>query len=62
MNTYNVRAFADKIGVSFITLQRWDRQGKLKPLRTPGNRRLYTDEHLHQVLAEFLLQAWLANI
>lgn len=46
MNTYNVRQFADLIGVSVGTLQRWDRQGRLKPQRTPGNRRLYTDEHL----------------
>ena len=46
MSTYNVRQFADLIGVSVGTLQRWDRQGRLKPQRTPGNRRLYTDEHL----------------
>ena len=46
MNTYNVRQFASLIGVSVSTLQRWDRQGRLKPQRTPGNRRLYTDEHL----------------
>lgn len=46
MNTYNVRQFANLIGVSVNTLQRWDRQGRLKPQRTPGNRRLYTDEHL----------------
>ena len=35
INTYNVRQFAGLIGVSVKTLQ-----------RTPGNRRLYTDEHL----------------
>ena len=46
MNTYNVRQFANLIGVSVSTLQRWDRQGRLKPQRTPGNRRLYTDQHL----------------
>ena len=46
MNTYNVRQFANLVGVSVNTLQRWDRQGRLKPQRTPGNRRLYTDEHL----------------
>ena len=49
MNTYNVRQFADLIGVSVNTLQRWDRQGRLTPQRTPGNRRLYTDEHLSSV-------------
>ena len=46
MSAYNVRQFANLIGVSVGTLQRWDRQGRLKPQRTPGNRRLYTDEHL----------------
>ncbi|MDE0206689.1 MAG: IS607 family transposase [Candidatus Tectomicrobia bacterium] len=49
MNTYNVRQFADLIGVSVSTLQRWDRQGRLQPRRTPSNRRLYTDEHLARV-------------
>ena len=46
MNTYNVRQFANLIGVSVNTLQRWDREGRLKAQRTPGNRRVYTDEHL----------------
>lgn len=48
MNTYDVAEFARLTGVSVKTLQRWDRQGKLRPLRTPTNRRLYTDEHLQQ--------------
>ncbi len=33
-------------GYAVKTLQRWDREGKLKPTRTPTNRRVYTDEHL----------------
>ena len=36
------------VGVSVSTLQRWDRQKKLIPGRTPTNRRMYTDEHLVQ--------------
>ena len=48
MNTYNVAEFAKLLGVAVITLQRWDREGRLKALRTPSNRRLYTDEHLRQ--------------
>ena len=48
MNTYNVTEFAKLLGVAVITLQRWDREGRLKALRTPSNRRLYTDEHLRQ--------------
>ena len=48
MNTYNITEFAKLLGVAVITLQRWDREGRLKALRTPSNRRLYTDEHLRQ--------------
>jgi putative resolvase len=51
MNTYNVTEFSKRIGVSVKTLQRWDRQGKLKPIRSPTNRRLYTDDHLAQVIS-----------
>jgi predicted site-specific integrase-resolvase len=51
MNMYNSAQFAKLAGVSVKTLQRWDREGKLKPAaRTPGNRRLYTPEQLNQVL------------
>jgi putative resolvase len=50
MSTYTVRQFAERIGVSVKTLQRWDREGRLTPQRTPGNRRVYTDEHIQQVL------------
>lgn len=51
MNTYKVAEFARLAGVSVKTLQRWDRDGKLKPAsRTPGNRRLYTQEQLNTLL------------
>ena len=51
MNTYKASEFAKWAGVSVKTLQRWDREGKLKPAsRTPGNRRLYTQEQLNQLL------------
>lgn len=51
MNTYNAAQFAKLAGVSVKTLQRWDREGRLKPAaRTPGNRRLYTPVQLNQVL------------
>lgn len=33
-------------GYAIKTLQRWDREGKLVPLRTPTNRRMYSDEHV----------------
>ena len=51
MNTYNISQFAALVGVAVKTLQRWDREGKLKPaVRTPGNRRLYTQEQLNRLL------------
>ncbi len=50
MNTYTIRQFAEQVGLSVKTLQRWDREGKLKPLRTPSNRRQYTDDHIQQAL------------
>jgi len=52
MNTYTIARFAQRIGVSVKTLQRWDREGRLTPSRTPTNRRVYTDEHLYQVLPQ----------
>lgn len=44
---YNITQFAKLIGYSTKTLQRWDREGILKPeTRTKTNRRLYTDAQL----------------
>lgn len=52
MNTSNItnykpKDFAELIGVSVKTLQRWNREGILKANRTPTNRRYYTfDQYL----------------
>lgn len=46
MNTYTISQFAEMTGYAVKTLQRWDREKRLVPSRTPTNRRLYTDEHL----------------
>lgn len=52
MNTTNItnykpKAFAELLGVSVKTLQRWDRDGVLKAHRTPTDRRYYTyDQYL----------------
>lgn len=52
MNTSNVtnykpKDFAELLGVSVKTLQRWDRDGILKANRTPTDRRYYTyDQYL----------------
>ena len=50
MSNYKVGEFAEKIGVSVSTLQRWDRTNVLKSRRTPTNQRYYTDEDLNKVL------------
>lgn len=56
MNTNNIKKFyrtgefAEILGVSVKTLQRWDRDGRLKSKRTPTNRRYYTyDQYLEFV-------------
>lgn len=44
MSNYKPKEFAEMIGVSVKTLQRWDREGVLKAYRTPKDRRYYTDK------------------
>ncbi|WP_195932467.1 MerR family DNA-binding transcriptional regulator [Turicibacter sanguinis] len=39
---YKHKEFAEKLGVSVKTLQRWDNNGTLIVNRTLGNRRYYT--------------------
>ena len=42
MNTYKPNEFAEMLGVSVKTLQRWDKDGKLIAYRNPSDRRYYT--------------------
>lgn len=42
MSNYKPQEFAEMIGVSVKTLQRWDREHKLIAQRTPTDRRYYT--------------------
>ena len=44
MDVYKPGEFAKLIGVHIKTLQKWDKEGKLKAHRTPTNRRFYTQE------------------
>lgn len=48
---YSPKQFAEKIGKSVKTLQRWDNQGVFKARRTPTNRRYYTEEDLRLYLS-----------
>src|SRR5438270_13756767 len=43
---YSVAQFAKQVGVSVKTLQRWDREGRLKAKRTLSGRRYYDDADL----------------
>ncbi len=47
---YRVKEFAKLVGKSSSTLRRWDREGKLKPKRSAGNQRYYTDADLQKAL------------
>ncbi len=47
ITNYKPKDFAELLGVSVKTLQRWDRKGTLKAYRTPTDRRYYTyDQYL----------------
>lgn len=48
VKNYKPKDFAEFIGVSVKTLQRWDREGILKANRAPTNRRYYTYEQYLQ--------------
>ena len=47
---YTIGEFAKLVGVVPKTLQRWDREGRLKAHRTVTNQRYYTDEDVAVVL------------
>ncbi len=52
MSNYKPKEFAQMLGVSVITLQRWDREGKLKAYRTPTDRRYYTHKQYVDYMGE----------
>src|SRR5258708_39802615 len=47
---YTIGEFAKQVGVAVQTVQRWDREGRLKARRTLNNRRYYTEEDVVAVL------------
>lgn len=50
MNTYPPRVFAKMVGRTVLTLQRWDKAGKLIAHRTSTGRRYYTHEQYLEVM------------
>ena len=55
-DVYKVREFAKRVGVSVITLRRWDRDGKLRAGRFPSKHWFYTEDHVRQVFGEFYVE------
>lgn len=47
---YNVTEFAEMIGKSVKTLQRWDREGILTAYRSPSKRRYYTQTQYNEYM------------
>ena len=47
---YKPKEFASMLGVAVITLQRWDREGKLIAYRNPKGRRYYTHAQYEQYM------------
>ena len=51
MKFYKTGMFASLIGISDVTLRKWDKLGWLKPHhRSPSGYRYYTDEQLQDYL------------
>ena len=47
--TYTISAVAEQYGIHPQTLRLYEREGLLKPSRSEGNTRLYTDEDLERL-------------
>lgn len=50
MKLYTSKQAAEFLNVAVSTIIRWDNEGKIHPLRTPGGHRRFTEEELHRVL------------
>jgi putative resolvase len=57
MSTFSTGKAAAYLGVGVKTLQRWDREGRLKPERTPSGRRAYSKALLDSFMRRDLPQA-----
>lgn len=46
---YTIQQAAKMLGVATSTMRRWEREGKIKSIRTTGNHRRYTIEELSKI-------------
>ena len=49
---YNITEFSKLLNVKVKTLQKWDREGKLKSYRTPTNRRFYKQSQYNEIVGD----------
>lgn len=47
--TYRISVVAERYGIHPQTLRMYEREGLLRPFRSRGNTRFYTDDDLHQL-------------
>lgn len=47
---FSIGDAAKYLGVSRDTLRRWEKAGRIKPVRSPTNRRYYTEKILNEIL------------
>lgn len=45
---YKIKEAAEYLGVHPESLRRWEKQGLITPMRTPGGYRIYTQEQLDE--------------
>lgn len=55
---YKPKEFAELVGVSVRTLQRWDTDGTFKAKRTPSGRRYYMDYHVRRFNTVNEVESW----
>lgn len=50
--TYRIGEAADLLGVRVETIRRWERQGRIRAIRSPGGQRLIPASEVSRLLAE----------
>ena len=47
-----IKAASEKLGISIGTLREWEREGLIKPSRTPGKHRRYDEDELYKLIGQ----------